>query len=88
MTPLLQGRSRPRRRGAGPWRRRRREDVGDDPARVPDLLPLELLEGADRDLGVDQVVVVLDRPEVHHVVGPVGLAGDLLAPEDLNQVSH
>ena len=58
-------------------------DVGDDPARVPDLLPLEVLEGADRDLGVDQVVVMLDRPEVHHVVLAVGLAGDLLAPEDL-----
>ena len=58
-------------------------DIGDDPARVPDLLPLEVLEGADGDLGVDQVVVVLDRPEVHHVVLPVGLAGDLPAPEDL-----
>ena len=56
-------------------------NFGDHPARVTDLLSLKVLEGADGDLGVDQVVVVLDGTQVHHVVGAVSLTGDLLPAE-------
>ena len=58
-------------------------DVGDDPPGITDFFALEVLKGSDGDFGVDQVVIVLDRAYLIHVVLAVGLPGDFLSSQSV-----